>query len=53
MAWLANTDIAPCTSEQGVIEYVIKYASRFEKQSLLYRDMARYLMNKINPDWAF
>jgi hypothetical protein len=37
MGWLANIDISPYTSRNSVIEYVLKYALKAEKQSEGYR----------------
>ncbi|KAM4066719.1 PIF1-like helicase [Hirsutella rhossiliensis] len=33
VAWLANTDVSPCTSLQQVIDYAAKYCSKSEKKS--------------------
>ena len=33
LGWLANIDIAPCTSLQAVINYAAKYCSKMEKQT--------------------
>ncbi|XP_044723694.1 ATP-dependent DNA helicase PIF1 [Hirsutella rhossiliensis] len=32
VAWLANTDVSPCTSLQQVIDYAAKYCSKSEKK---------------------
>jgi ATP-dependent DNA helicase PIF1 len=53
MGWLANIDISPCTSRNGVIEYVIKYASKAEKQSEGYRHMVNRILRVVNPDRPF
>lgn len=38
VAWLANTDISPCTSLQQVVDYAAKYCSKSEKKSVLCPD---------------
>ncbi|EXU95789.1 helitron helicase-like domain protein [Metarhizium robertsii] len=40
LGWLANIDISPCTSLQGVITYAAKYCSKFEKKREPYCKLA-------------
>ncbi|KAH7082829.1 hypothetical protein BKA63DRAFT_529794 [Paraphoma chrysanthemicola] len=53
MAWQANTDISPCTDPRAVIEYVVKYATKAEKKSLSYRDLAGTLIPFVNERRLF
>jgi len=48
MAWQANTDVSPCTSMQAVVEYIIKYAAKWEKQSQSFRELAATLLPFVN-----
>jgi ATP-dependent DNA helicase PIF1 len=52
-SWLANIDIAPCTSLRGVVDYVVKYASKAEKESESYRQIATRLLSNLNPERPF
>jgi hypothetical protein len=53
MAWQANTDISPCTDPKAVLEYVVKYASKAEKKSPAYRDLAGTLIPFVNENRPF
>jgi ATP-dependent DNA helicase PIF1 len=53
MAWQANTDISPCTDPHAVIEYVVKYATKAEKKSASYCDLAGTLIPFINEKRPF
>ncbi|XP_044717142.1 ATP-dependent DNA helicase PIF1 [Hirsutella rhossiliensis] len=41
VAWLANTDVSPCTSLQQVIDYAAKYCSKSEKKTGCGRDYSK------------
>ncbi|XP_044717909.1 uncharacterized protein HRG_08551 [Hirsutella rhossiliensis] len=41
VAWLANTDVSPCTSLQQVIDYAAKYCSKSEKKSESFAQIGR------------
>lgn len=53
MSWLANIDIPPCTSTRGVTDYVTMYATKAEKKSQTYCEMAVTLLGKLNPTMAY
>ncbi|SMY27969.1 unnamed protein product [Zymoseptoria tritici ST99CH_1A5] len=44
MGWLANTDIAPCTSVKAVINYLAKYCSKSETETMDYKDMMKAIV---------
>ncbi|KJZ68228.1 hypothetical protein HIM_12379 [Hirsutella minnesotensis 3608] len=44
IAWLANTDVSPCTSLQQVIDYAAKYCSKSEKKSESFAQIGKALM---------
>ena len=48
MAWLANTDISPCTGEHAVVHYMSKYVSKGEEQTATYQQMMRQLLPHAN-----
>lgn len=50
LAWRANRDISPCTSQHAVINYIAKYASKAETKSESYRDIARAILPKVNSN---
>lgn len=43
-AWLANTDLSPCTNAQAVVDYAGKYASKSEKKSDAFSVMSRQVL---------
>lgn len=49
MAWQANTDVSPCTGRQAVVNYVSKYVTKNEGQTVPYKDMICRLLPSINP----
>ncbi len=51
LAWLANTDFAPCTDEKSVIHYLAKYTSKEEKKSEKLADVGKSILNNL-PDNA-
>jgi ATP-dependent DNA helicase PIF1 len=53
MSWQANTDISPCTSMTAVIEYVVKYAAKYEKKSTSYMQMATNILPYVNENQPF
>lgn len=56
VAWLANTDISPCTSLQQVVDYVAKYCSKSEKKSETFAQIGKALMPRVkdqNPLISF
>ncbi|KJZ67980.1 hypothetical protein HIM_12631 [Hirsutella minnesotensis 3608] len=56
VAWLANTDVSPCTSLQQVIDYAAKYCSKSEKKSESFAQIGRALMPRVkdhNPLISF
>jgi ATP-dependent DNA helicase PIF1 len=53
MAWQANMDISPCTSMIAVIEYIVKYAAKYEKKSESYKDLAGKLIPFVNENQPF
>lgn len=50
MAWLANTDIAPCTGRKALLEYLSKYISKPEPGTQSLRQMMERLLTRVNPD---
>jgi Helitron helicase-like domain at N-terminus/PIF1-like helicase len=48
MSWLANTDIQPATTLHGLLEYLGKYASKPEKSSASYKQMAKEMMRHVS-----
>lgn len=46
-AWLANTDISPCTSVEAVINYAAKYCAKAENKTASYADLARQVFPKV------
>jgi len=50
MAWLANTDISPCTGSKAVLEYLAKYVSKPEKQTESYEELMKRLLPSINTN---
>ncbi|KAJ3454226.1 hypothetical protein MRS44_018120 [Fusarium solani] len=56
VAWLANTDVSPCTSLQQVIDYAAKYCSKSEKKSVSFAQIGKALMPRVkdhNPLISF
>jgi ATP-dependent DNA helicase PIF1 len=53
IAWLANTGVSPCTSIIAVMEYVLKYATKFEKASPSYLDMLGKIIPYVNENRPF
>ncbi|KID81497.1 ATP-dependent DNA helicase PIF1 [Metarhizium guizhouense ARSEF 977] len=56
VAWLANTDISPCTSLQQVVDYAAKYCSKSEKKSESFAQIGKALMPRVkdqNPLISF
>ncbi|KJZ68845.1 hypothetical protein HIM_11763 [Hirsutella minnesotensis 3608] len=56
VAWLANTDVSPCTSLQQVIDYAAKYCSKSEKKSESFAQIGKALMSRVkdhNPLVSF
>ncbi|KJZ69477.1 hypothetical protein HIM_11139 [Hirsutella minnesotensis 3608] len=56
IAWLANTDVSPCTSLQQVIDYAAKYCSKSEKKSESFAQIGKALMPRVkdhNPLVSF
>ncbi|KAM4064224.1 ATP-dependent DNA helicase PIF1 [Hirsutella rhossiliensis] len=56
VAWLANTDVSPCTSLQQVIDYAAKYCSKSEKKSESFAQIGKALMSRVkdhNPLISF
>ena len=47
MAWLANTDFAPCTDEKSVIHYLAKYTSKEEKKSEKLIDIGKNIVERL------
>ncbi|KAM4055604.1 PIF1-like helicase [Hirsutella rhossiliensis] len=47
VAWLANTDVSPCTSLQQVIDYAAKYCSKSEKKSESFAQIRKALMPRL------
>ncbi|KAH0826840.1 hypothetical protein AYO21_07253 [Fonsecaea monophora] len=48
LAWLANTDIAPCTGAVAVLNYIAKYTTKAERQSESYQQIATRLLPHLN-----
>lgn len=53
MAWQASTDISPCTSVTAVVEYIVKYAAKWEKSSVSYREMVQVALPFVNENWPY
>jgi hypothetical protein len=53
MGWQANTDVSPCISTTAVMEYVFKYASKPEKASQSYRELAQIVIPFVNEARPF
>jgi hypothetical protein len=52
MGWMANTDIQPCTGEEGVVAYLGKYAAKAEKASDSYKDLFSRVLPFVNEERA-
>lgn len=48
MGWLANTDFAPCTDIQAVINYIAKYCSKAEKKTKPFDALAAELIPRVS-----
>lgn len=48
--WRANTDFTPIVSNESVLNYIAKYASKSEKSSESYQDLAKRIAANRNPD---
>ncbi|KIX04765.1 uncharacterized protein Z518_05635 [Rhinocladiella mackenziei CBS 650.93] len=48
LAWLANTDIAPCTGSRAVLNYIGKYCTKAEQKSENYRQVIQHLLPNLN-----
>ena len=46
---MANTDVSVCGDTNAVINYIAKYCSKAETQSLSYRDIVKSVLPNINP----
>ena len=53
LGWLANHDIAPCTSKQAVINYIGKYVTKAEVKSESYKETARALLPRVDEQQGF
>lgn len=47
LSWLANIDLAPTTGKQAVVNYVAKYVSKNEVQSITYQEMVQNAMRNV------
>jgi hypothetical protein len=50
MAWLANTDVNPCTGSRSVLEYIAKYVSKPEKKTETYKEIMQRILPSINSN---
>ena len=50
MAWLANTDVSPCTSSQAVLNYIGKYCTKAETKTTSYADLVRQVVPTVNSN---
>lgn len=50
ISWQANTDVSPCTDVHAIIDYIVKYASKSEKKSPSYRDLAQTIIPYVNQN---
>ena len=48
-----NTDVSPCMDTRAVIEYVVEYATKSEKMSSSYREMAKNFIPFVNERRPF
>lgn len=48
MSWLANIDIAPCTGNRALLDYLGKYATKAEKQTKSYSGLVTEILPKIS-----
>ena len=48
ICWRANTDITPLTTVKAVMEYILKYCSKAETQTLSYTDMMKAVLPKVD-----
>ena len=48
MAWLANSDVAPCTDLGAVISYLAKYCTKAEQKSVKLQDMIRDILPSVS-----
>jgi ATP-dependent DNA helicase PIF1 len=56
LAWLANTDISPCSGVEAVINYAAKYCSKTEQQTASYAEIAKAILPHVsdrNPMLSF
>ena len=52
LAWLANTDVNPCTGARAMIEYISKYVTKHEEKTATYADVMRKVLQTANPSNA-
>lgn len=50
MAWMANTDVTPCTNTQAILNYIGKYASKEEKKTTTYTELVASILPHINAN---
>ena len=48
MAWMANTDVSPCSNSQAVLNYIAKYCTKEEKKTATYADLVKEVLPHLN-----
>lgn len=51
--WRANVDLKPILSIHAALQYISKYASKAEPQSMAYSEILSHILNKSNPNDPF
>ena len=53
IAQRANADISPYTTTKAIIDYILKYYSKAETETMSYKDIIKIVLPRINSDKPF
>ena len=48
MGWRVNIDLTPSIIEHALVDYIAKYCIKIEKKSILYSELIREILSRIN-----
>ena len=48
MRWRANIDFTPPITEYALVDYIAKYCTKIKKKSILYSELVREILSRIN-----
>ena len=48
MGWRVNTDFTPPITEHALVDYIAKYYIKAKKKSILYSELVRKILFRIN-----